>query len=47
MAVDKNQQADGTTIVKDYTGNTVKYGKVKADPKPQSTYEKAQSKIKH
>jgi hypothetical protein len=43
----KNQQADGVTVVTNYAGNTVKYGKVKADPTPKSTYEKAQSKIKH
>jgi hypothetical protein len=43
----KEKKSDGTTVVKDYMGNTVKYGKVEADKTPKSTYEKAQSKIKH
>ena len=37
----KNRGKDGVTIVKDYTGNTVKYGKVEADKTPTSTYDKA------
>lgn len=36
--IDKN----GITVVSDYSGKEIKYGKVKTDAKPMSTYEKAQ-----
>ena len=38
----KNRQKDGVTVVTDYNGNTVKYGSVKADDTPRSTFEKAE-----
>jgi hypothetical protein len=40
----KNEK--GVTVVSDYSGNQVKYGKVKAEGKPMSTYDKAMEAMK-
>ena len=42
----KNLQKDGSTVVQDYTGNKVKYGKVEAVDKKMSSYEKAMDAMK-
>ncbi len=41
-----NQGDSSVTIVKDYTGNTVKYGKVQTEDRKMSTYEKAMDAMK-
>jgi hypothetical protein len=38
-----NQKDKGVTIVQGYNGSKIKYGKVKAEDKQMSTYDKAMS----
>jgi hypothetical protein len=41
-----NQKKDGVTVMKNYQGGNLKYGKVTAEGKPRSTYEKAMDALK-